>query len=280
MSTTITSAISSRAGTITTRVNSDFRSIVSDTRFSLYVGSYGRGTDIHVSDIDMIVQLPPHIFEKYDAYRSNGQSALISALKDSIATTYPTTFIRGDGQVVKINFSDGICFEVVPAFLHTDQQSFKYPDTNNGGSWGLTNPRAEFDAINLLNILTNHNLKRLCRMARAWKSKWNVEISGWLIDTLAYYFIRDWHFRDKSYLYYDLMTRDFFEYLKEQRYDKEYWIAPGSYQRVPKTGVFRLKASQCYDIALEAIKDETKYPSLAHSEWQDIYGTKFPSSPS
>ncbi|WP_418313969.1 SMODS domain-containing nucleotidyltransferase [Photobacterium damselae] len=49
-------------------MNSDFRGIDSDTRYSLFVGSYGRGTDIHVSDIDLIVQLPYVEYAKYDSY--------------------------------------------------------------------------------------------------------------------------------------------------------------------------------------------------------------------
>ena len=50
-------------------------------------------------------------------------------------------------------------------------------------------------------------------MARAWKDNWDVPIGGLLIDTLAYNFIKDWEHRDKSYTYYDWMSRDFFEYL-------------------------------------------------------------------
>ena len=47
-----------RTKQITKRVNSDLRSIDSDARYSLYVGSYGRGTEIRTSDIDLIVELP------------------------------------------------------------------------------------------------------------------------------------------------------------------------------------------------------------------------------
>jgi len=130
--------VSSRAKQITKRVNSDFRGIDSDTRYSLFVGSYGRGTDIHVSDIDMIVELPYSIYEKYNNYNGNGQSALIQAVKDSIKKTYSTTYVRGDGQVVKLNFTDGICYEIVPGFINTDGKSYTYPDTNNGGSWKVT----------------------------------------------------------------------------------------------------------------------------------------------
>ncbi|WP_443606833.1 hypothetical protein [Alistipes putredinis] len=37
-------------------------------------------------------------------------------MKNAILQTYPNSDIHGDGQVVVINFSDGIKFEVLPAF--------------------------------------------------------------------------------------------------------------------------------------------------------------------
>ncbi|MDR1974389.1 MAG: hypothetical protein LBQ31_06905 [Bacteroidales bacterium] len=44
----------------------------------------------------------------------------------------------------------------------------------------------------------NKNLRRLCRMARAWKDMWDIPIGGLLIDTLAYNFLKDWEHKDKS----------------------------------------------------------------------------------
>lgn len=269
--------ISSRAKQITRRVNFDFRGIDSDVRYSLFVGSYGRGTDIHVSDIDMIVELPYSEYERYNNYVGNGQSALIQALRNSIKKTYSTTYIRGDGQVVKLDFTDGICYEIVPGFINEDGKSYTYPDTNHGGSWKETNPRAEINEINSSNALWNKNLKRLCRMARAWKDKWDVPMGGLLIDTLAYNFLKQWEYRDKSYIYYDWMTRDFFEFLKNQNPNQNYWLAPGSKQYVRRKGSFEYKALRCYNITLEAIEYESSnMPYSANQKWRDIYGTKFP----
>ena len=50
--------IQNRYNKITKRINLDYYNINSETANSLYVGSYGRGTEIFTSDIDMIVQLP------------------------------------------------------------------------------------------------------------------------------------------------------------------------------------------------------------------------------
>jgi len=203
MSSDTVSIIQYRYHQITKRINLDYRNSTSETAYSLYVGSYGRGTEIWTSDIDMIVQLPYETYVKFNGYSSNGQSALLQEVKGILQKTYSTSFVKGDGQVIGINFSDGINFEIVPAFINKDD-SYTYPDSNNGGSWKKTDPKKEISAMNTRNSDTNKNLKRLCRMARAWKNKCDVSMSGILIDTLAYKFIGDWQYKDKSYLYYDL----------------------------------------------------------------------------
>ncbi|HOP18223.1 MAG TPA: hypothetical protein PLX99_16560 [Gammaproteobacteria bacterium] len=88
--------------------------------------------------------------------------------------------IGADGQVVVVAFTDNVTFEVLPAFENKDD-SFTYPDSNNGGSWKVTNPRPEIAEINRMDKECNGNLKNLCKMARAWKKEWNVPISGLLI---------------------------------------------------------------------------------------------------
>ena len=187
-----TGSISNRYKAITRRLNTDFRFTTSDTANSLYVGSYGRNTAIDgFSDLDMIYELPVALYYQYDAYQSNGQSSLLQAVKTSIERTYSTTSIRADGQVILVPFTDGITFEVMPAFANQDN-SFTFPNANRGGSWGTTNPRPEIAAIRARNSGCNGNLVRLCRMARAWKNQWNVPIGGLLIDTLAYQFIENY----------------------------------------------------------------------------------------
>jgi hypothetical protein len=271
--------ISTRYKNIPRRLNSDYWTTTSDTAHSLYVGSYGRNTAIQgISDLDMIFQLPYSVYEQYNNYSGNGQSALLNAVKTSIEKTYSTTSIRADGQVILVPFNDGITFEVVPAFINKDD-SFTYPDSNNGGRWRTTNPKPEIEAIRARNAVCNGNLILLCRMMRSWKNKWNVPIGGLLIDTLAYQFIESYTYRDKSYLYYDFFCRDFFKWMAEQDENQEYWKAPGSGQYVYGKGLFQYKANRCYNISLEAIAHETASPKQewsAKQKWRDIFGNSFP----
>ncbi|MFD1736131.1 nucleotidyltransferase [Bacillus salitolerans] len=277
MSSDTVSKIQYRYKQITKRINNDYWGSSSETSHSLYVGSYGRGTEIWTSDIDIIVQLPFEVYKKYDNYSSNGQSALLQEVKTVLKKTYSTSHLKGDGQVIGINFTDGINFEIVPAFINNDN-SYTYGDTNNGGTWKTTDPRKEISAMDSRNNTTNKNLKRLCRMARAWKSKCDVPMSGILIDTLAYKFINEWIYKEKSYLYYDYMSRDFFEFLKNIDKTKLYWLAPGSSRYVWKDGNFQSKASTAYNLSLEAIEHESHgRPISSRQKWREIYGSKFPS---
>ena len=275
MSNDTLSNVTSRYKRITKQLNKDFWNTDSEITHSLYVGSYGRGTDIHVSDVDIIFQLPYSVYDQYNKYTGNGQSALLQAVKTSVGKTYNSS-MKADGQVIVISFTDGIIFELVPAFSNNDD-SYTFPNSNDGGTWKTTNPKPEIAAINKKNNECNKNLKRLCRMARAWKDYCNVPMGGLLIDTLAYDFISNWEYKDKSYIYYDWMSRDFFKYLSELSTTQTYWLSPGANQYVWKTGNFQTKAKQAYETALEAIAKEKDYPITAKSKWRSIYGTKFPS---
>ncbi|MFA7082136.1 MAG: hypothetical protein WC135_05925 [Bacteroidales bacterium] len=268
--------VTGRYRAITNMLNEDFHNYKSYLNNSLYVGSYGRGTAIHVSDIDMLFILPYTCYSQYDCYNSNGQSQLLQDIKKSIAKLYPGTKLRGDGQVVVIEFANNIRFEVLPCFVIGDGIGYKFPDTHNGGSWKVTKPKEEQEAINKLNNITNKNLKRLCRMIRAWKDMCNVDMGGLLIDTMAHNFLETWLYKDKSFLYYDYMTRDFFRYLSKENDKQAYWLAVGSNQRIYNNCLFVAKAKKAYYNASEAIKyEENGQESSANNKWKEIYGSRF-----
>lgn len=275
--TTMRSTISTRYLAICTRLNKDFWNM-DTTSGGRYVGSFGRNTaNSWISDIDMLFEMPWSTYTTYNSYKSNGQSALLQAVKNSIAKTYPSTSLKGDGQIVLVKFTDGMEFEVLPAFKNIDE-SYTFADSNGGGSWKKTNPIPEIKSISTGDILTNNNLRHLCRMTRAWKYYCNVPINGLLIDTLAYRFLTNWNYRDKSYLYYDLMCRDFFEYLKNQTENQTVWYAIGSGQTIYNPDNFRYKATVSFNKSKEAIKYQTdKMEWSAKQKWREIYGTRFPS---
>lgn len=217
--------------------------------------------------------MPWNVYTQYQNYSYNGQSALLQAVKNAIVKTYPNTDVGGDGQIVNVPFTDGLHFEVLPAFKNSNG-TYIYPDSNNGGSWKITNPDAEINAISYAQIYsTNNNLYNLCRMLRAWKSYNSVSIGGLLLDTFAYNFLISYQYRNQSYLYYDLMTRDFFGYLMAVPNYITSWSAVGSYVTLYKIGDFTAAATKAYNLSLEAIEhDRNGNSTLADNKWKDIYG--------
>jgi len=95
------SDIQKRYHQITKRINLDYWNSDSITQHSLYVGSYGRGTEIWTSDIDIIVQLPYRTYEKFNSYTRNGQSALLQEVKSVLQKTYSKSYVKGDGATNK-----------------------------------------------------------------------------------------------------------------------------------------------------------------------------------
>lgn len=264
--------ISYRYGRITKSMNQEFRATDSKTANSLQVGSYGRYTGINsISDLDMLYIMPASKWRDYN--KSGGQTKLLQDTKSAISNTYSSSDIKVDRCVVTVNFTDAH-IDVQPVF-EIEDQDYKYPDTYGDGAWKITKPRKEMDAMVEFADNKNKNLRRLCKMARAWKNKHGVYMGGLLIDTLAYNFLKATAYYDeKSFSYYDEMCRDFFKYLYDQPKDQTEYGALGSKQRVKVRKSFKRKAKKAYDLAVEAIDATTD--KNKHSKWRDVFGNDFP----
>lgn len=264
--------ISSRYEEITCSLNKKFRDTESKTANSLQVGSYGRWTAIKgISDLDMLYIMPKGEWENY---KDGGQSKLLSDAAAAIRARYPQTTVRVDRLVVAAVYSK-FRIEAQPVFEQEDG-SFKYPDTYNGGAWKITKPREEIQAMSDFVSEKNKNLRRLCKMARAWKNKHGVGMGGLLIDTLAYNFLNSTEEYDgKGYLHYDLMSRDFFSYLKDLP-KQDYFAALGSGQRVKVKKNFQPKAKKAYELCLKAI--EAEGDDKQNDKWRKVYGRLFPAT--
>jgi hypothetical protein len=265
--------ISQKYCSITTRLNADFWDLASDQRNSLQIGSYGRHTAIDgISDLDMVFELPAAELERYKKLEGNGPSSMLREVRDSLKNRYPNTTIKADGQVVGVFFS-GYHVEVLPAFLNADGD-YIHGDTNDGGSWKVTKPRPEIKAVNELDTVTNGNLKDVSKMLRAWKNKAGVGIGGLLIDTFSYnFFSQSNKFNAATYSMYPDLFLDLFAYLGALP-EQEYWMAPGSGQRVRCKSKFQAKARKAAKRCQEAIDavGDTAQAKL----WRKIFGLHFP----
>ena len=264
--------ISYRYGRITKTLNQEFRNTDSKTANSLQVGSYGRYSGINgISDLDMLFIMPASKWADYN--KVGGQTKLLQDTKSAISNTYSNSDIKVDRCVVTVNFTDAH-IDVQPVF-EEENQDYKYPDTYGDGAWKITKPRKEMDAMVEFEDNKNKNLRRLCKMARAWKNKHGVYMGGLLIDTLAYNFLKSTeYYNEKSFSYFDEMCRDFFKFLYDQPKDQTEYGALGSRQRVKVKKSFKRKSKKAYDLAIEAI--EATSDKIKHTKWRDVFGNDFP----
>jgi hypothetical protein len=269
-----TETISLRYGELTAALNKKFRETESKTANVLQVGSFGRNTGIDgISDLDMLYVMPKGEWENY---KDGRQLKLLQDAKSAVLARYPATDVRVDRLVVTVTYTD-FHVEIQPVF-EQDDGSYKYPDTKNEGSWKITKPREEMEAFSKMDDAKNLNLKRLCKMARAWKNKHGLEMSGLLSDTLAYNFLESTEEYDtRSYLYYDLLSRDFFEYLYELP-EQDHYAAPGSGQRVRVRKKFQRKAKKAYRLCVAAIEAQEKSYKNVNEKWRKVYGRQFPAA--
>lgn len=264
-------------GEISKRLNKTYYNLDADEFTHMYiVGSVGRETAIKgSSDLDILFDLPREAFKRFDGYSSNGQSALLQEVKDSIKKRYPKTDIRGDGQVVVIEF-DKYTVELVPGFMNLDG-SFTYPDTHDGGSWKKTDPFSEQNACIKCDDASNGIFLDVCHIIRSWKNTVGVSIGGLLIDTLVYQvFAENKNYSGKGYSDYLKILSDVFWHFKNQDKDREFWYALGSNQKVynKDNGAFVSKAKDAYKKISNLINSD----SSTNVELINLLGTDFPSS--
>ncbi|QSS98754.1 nucleotidyltransferase [Pontibacillus sp. ALD_SL1] len=245
----------------------------SETDHFLLVGSLGRHTAIKgVSDVDMAFVFPEKMYTQYNERKNNGQKDLLQDVKSTLKELAPRTIVRGDGQVVVLEYSD-YQVELCPYF-EKDDDSYLYPNSNNGGSWKVTKPVPEITEAEIMIDVTNENFQNVCHLMRAWKNQQGFKFGGLLIDTLVCNFFKD---NDKynncDFSDYPQLLKDFYSYLKDLNKEQSYWKALGSNQHVyNKDGKFVTKAKKAYN----KIKDVDNDSEEMYSKMRELFGTKFP----
>lgn len=260
-------AYSDGLGGIARKLNGHYYNSSSSTEHLVLVGSVGRGTAVDkTSDVDALFILPKEVFNRFEKYTSNGQSALLQEVKNVLLERYPKTKMRGDGQAVVIDFTDrGYTIDLVPAFARSDG-AFDYPDTHNEGSWKKTDPIPEQSRCYKANIESDGNFIRLCNSIRVWKETTGVVFGGLLIDTLVDNYLKRSQLKCASVDEFYAVLTDIFGYLMNENPNQEYWLALGSNQRVSDkgNGAFIRKAKKAYRQLVEAGTDIEKEEVLVN----------------
>nr|WP_269135705.1 nucleotidyltransferase [Xenorhabdus bovienii] len=258
---------------ITKSLNLAIRGIDSRVANRLKVGSIGRHTAIKgISDLDMLYIMPASKYEDYDS-REDGQSKLLTDVKNILAKEYPDQTVKKDKLVVQVIFKN-FHIEVQPVFRQEDG-SFKYPESYCGGSWKITKPAKEITAMTAFTRDKSKNLRKLCKMVRAWKNRNGVNMGGLLIDTLAYRFL------DSTSKYDSTgngslgdLARDFFEFLSnEERKERYHALGSGQHVRVESPWFVRA-AADAYSLCRDAI--DSGGAASENDKWRKVFGKAFP----
>lgn len=229
-------------------------------------GSYKTKTNIRPltsdQDVDVLFKIPQEIFDKYVAYENNGQEALLQQIRNILKEKYTTTEkIKAWGKVVLINFSEGHHnVELLPA-LELEDNKFKIPNTENGGSWDIFDPRKEVDLFNESNNDTNGLTRDLAKMLKAWAHN-NMSMSykscERMIDIIE--FLSENYPSGKGNASYSKIIFDYFDYMINRCEDKLKSYINTALKRARK--------------ALE-YEDKNQYKE-ASEEWRNIFGNEFP----
>lgn len=209
--------------------------------YILVVGSVGRNTAIaKTSDYDVIFKLPNGVYKKFNNYESGGQSQLLQEIRQILLKRYPKTKIKGDGQVVVIEYTDGT-LELVPAFEQADG-NFKYADTHNEGSWKITKPVPEINQSKKQAKDSTEIFNYLCFLMRQWKNHNGFPFKGLLIDTLVNNFLEGGYDYENEFQ----LLRNLFTHISLENKNQTYWFALGSNQKIwnDDNGTFIKKANK------------------------------------
>lgn len=259
---------------ITKKLNKYYYDIENEEEHMYIVGSVGRGTAIkNTSDLDILFDLPKEIYTKYENYESNGQSALLQEVKNVLLERYPNTKMKGDGQVVVISFTK-YKVELVPGFKQTDDR-FKYPNSNDGGSWKYTNPLPEIEECKKSNNSTDGNFYNVCHILRCWKNKKGFKFKGLLIDTLTNnFFTENEEYKNVNYENYLELIKNIFKFLKNEDATKSYWLAIGSNQQIynDDNGKFVKKAEKAYNKLVNKKENDDDINDILRG----LFGREFP----
>ncbi len=164
----------SHKASITARLERDF-----DLKQMFYSGSSNNGTSIaRHSDVDFFGSIP--------ASKLKDNSAVsLREIKESLQGRFPLTevYVDSPGVVLKFGSADWDKAEVIPAHKLRDAAGrgvYDIPDGNGG--WMKSSPLTHNDYVTYHNNRLGGKLKKLIRLAKAWKYYRNVPISSFYLE--------------------------------------------------------------------------------------------------
>lgn len=239
------------------------------------IGSWGKSTRVRPPrDIDILFELPESVYNRFQRVVGNRQSQLLQEVKRTLQTSYSTTEMRADGQVVVVPFSTQ-SIEIAPAFRGPHGQ-FLICDTNSGGTYKTVDPIAEMSSLEAADRASNGTTRDLILMMKTWQRHCNIPLKSFWIELLAAEFVRTWTYAGKGTVFYDWLCRDFLEWVIGRAGGCV--CVSGTYEIVWIGREWVSRAERARDWACRACSHDLSGAARAASaEWQNLFGGDFPS---
>lgn len=191
-----------------------------DGKTKLLFGSYKTKTNTRPldrsQDVDVIFKITQETFDQFNKYDCNGQSALLQEIRNCLLKTYTTSVEpKAWGKIVLVQFSDGHHnVEVLPGLEQCDG-TFLIPNTENGGSWEVFNPRKQLDEFSKSNDATNGLTADITRMAKTWvKSTASLTFESFYLLSAVIDFLNNKYPNGAGFDDYHYVVKDLFTYLQ------------------------------------------------------------------
>lgn len=254
-------------------LNRHYYNLDSETANSMLIGAWGKRLRVRPPrDVDVLFALPWSVYHRFEARSGNKQSQLLQEVKNVLGAEYTESDMGGDGQVVVVRFVT-MPVEVVPAFEFSDGQ-FWICDTNDGGSYRLTDPRAEIAELDASDQVNQGVTRHLIRIMKQWQRHCAVPLKSYVLERLVIELLRTWPY-GRSYFWYDWLIRDYFAHLIA--HINRAIIMPGTSEWVSLGDAWASKARVAHAAALRACDYERDNENiLAGAEWQSIFGAHMP----
>lgn len=229
-------------------------------------GSYKHRTCVRPivpeQDVDVLFKIDKDTYEKY----KDNPGGLLQEVRNALKDTYTTTDrIKAWGKVVLVNFAEGKHnVEVLPA-LEQDDNTFLIPNTENGGSWDVFDPRAQVDAFCSSNKKTQCLTKKLAKMMKTWgRNTKTLDYSSYIMLEDIIKFLNDYYPDGQGDTKFDQIVEEFLTYVHSRLDDTD---SRKSHLKTAKTR------------AANAIEYEKQGKHIeASEEWRKVFGSEFPKS--
>lgn len=226
-------------------------------------GSYKTKTNIRPitekQDVDVLFKIPDEVYKTYKGYQSNGASTLLQEVRNVLKDTYTTTeTIKAWGKVVLLKTADGKHnVELLPAYEESNG-TFIIPNSKNGGSWDIFNPRQEINDFETSNNQTKGLTRDLTKIIKAWiRNTPSMTYKSYQCIKDVITFLNTQY---SPYTSYDKNVFNFFDYMYTYCNDERYSYIKTAHERATKAIEYR---------------DQDKYEE-ASEEWKEVFGRQFP----